>query len=406
VRFIATKMASIVEAEAEKSLTVGSNSGSDIALEELVEGFTNQKFRGKKDILLQILTNKAAEHLDSFDEKSLKSLFTLSFKLLKLSSESKISAHASIVNLCLALVSNLTKTEENSQIFLDSHVVINEPEDGSSPTVTMSAELAFAMESFLSYNSQVVEPPDDSEAEQPVMTEADWAAKDEWQHMSSVLCNVVRLVGGRRVLVRRSTGYMEKLVRQIRSRNPTRRRGAVGSLRTVLFDKDVHWWILFDVGALPYIMLPLVVATPFTDKEKAGMDPILFIAAENPAKKWEPEEDILLMLLECVILLCQRRALREELRKRRVYYICRNLDYLQENETASNLILDIVNLLMRDEDPDTPMEDGDTAATRDGGAVGISAGGAKADNAKEVSASAATPNVAARTETTDLDTVD
>ena len=43
--------------------------------------------------------------------------------------------------------------------------------------------------------------------------------------------------------------------------------------------------------------------------------------------------------------------------------MCRNLDYLQEDEDVSNLILEIVNLLMRDEDPDAPLEvDGNDAA--------------------------------------------
>ena len=134
-------------------------------------------------------------------------------------------------------------------------------------------------------------------------------------------------------------------------------------MRSCLFDNDIHWWLLHDVGVLPYMLLPLVVATPFTVKEKDGMDPVLFLSAEDPEKTWEPETDILLMLLESIVLFCQRRGIREELRKKKVYPICRNLDYLQENEAASSLILDIVNLLMRDEDPDTPVDGPGDAAT-------------------------------------------
>ncbi len=48
------------------------------------------------------------------------------------------------------------------------------------------------------------------------------------------------------------------------------------------------------------------------------MDPTLWLQAENPDKRVEPEVDIMKMLLECVILLCQRRGIREELRKRKV----------------------------------------------------------------------------------------
>ena len=89
------------------------------------------------------------------------------------------------------------------------------------------------------------------------------------------------------------------------------------------------------------------------------MDPILFLSAEDPLKTWEPEIDILHMLLECLILLCQRRGIREELRKRKIYPICRNLDYMQEDEVASEKILEIVNFMMRDEDPSIPLDQGD-----------------------------------------------
>lgn len=89
------------------------------------------------------------------------------------------------------------------------------------------------------------------------------------------------------------------------------------------------------------------------------MDPILFLSAEDPLKTWEPEINILHMLLECLILLCQRRGIREELRKRKIYPICRNLDYMQEDEVASEKILEIVNFMMRDEDPSIPLDQGD-----------------------------------------------
>ena len=69
----------------------------------------------------------------------------------------------------------------------------------------------------------------------------------------------------------------------------------------------------------------------------------------TPDKLPEPNQEIVKMLLESIILLCQRRNVREELRRRKAYPVVRNLDYLQENEAVSELIYEIVNLLMRDE---------------------------------------------------------
>ena len=56
-------------------------------------------------------------------------------------------------------------------------------------------------------------------------------------------------------------------------------------------------------------------------------------------------------------MLGQKRAMREEMRKRKVYPICRNLDYLQDDEDISSIIFEIVQLTMGDEDPNTPVDD-------------------------------------------------
>jgi hypothetical protein len=63
------------------------------------------------------------------------------------------------------------------------------------------------------------------------------------------------------------------------------------------------------------------------------------------------------MMLECLLLLCQRRGIREELRKRKVYPIMRNLDLkIENNEAISTAIYEVVNLLISDEDPNTPID--------------------------------------------------
>lgn len=86
------------------------------------------------------------------------------------------------------------------------------------------------------------------------------------------------------------------------------------------------------------------------------MDPILWLQAENPDKKVEPEQDIMKMLIECLQLFCQRRGIREELRKRKVYYVIRNLDTKIEVEEINAAVYEVVNLLICDEDPSTPID--------------------------------------------------
>jgi hypothetical protein len=86
------------------------------------------------------------------------------------------------------------------------------------------------------------------------------------------------------------------------------------------------------------------------------MDPVLWMQADNADKQIEPERDIMKMLLECIILLCQRRGLREELRKKRAYFVVKNLDLKIDDEWISESVYEIVNFLMGDEDPDTPID--------------------------------------------------
>lgn len=55
------------------------------------------------------------------------------------------------------------------------------------------------------------------------------------------------------------------------------------------------------------------------------------------------------MLVDCILLLCQQRIIRNRLRALKVYPVIRNFDYEQENQEASDVIYEIVNLLVRDE---------------------------------------------------------
>lgn len=194
---------------------------------------------------------------------------------------------------------------------------------------------------------------------------------DPFQHVSSVLCNVTRFEQGRALVLKLGRGaetpVMIKLSSQINSLNPSRRRGAVGCVRNCLFDEGVHWWFVHEIQILSTILMPLVVATPFTEKEKVGMDPLIWAAAENPDKKSDTDVHTVRLLLESIVLLCQKRGVREELRKKRVYPLIRNLDYLQEDERVSEIILDLVNLLERDEDPSTPIDSSDSFAASVGG---------------------------------------
>jgi len=126
----------------------------------------------------------------------------------------------------------------------------------------------------------------------------------------------------------------------------------------------VHWWFVDELQILLYILPPLIAPTPFTEREKTGMNTQIAALAEDESKRPDSDINIVIMLMECVVLLCQTRVIRNILRKERVYYVCRNTDYYLENDRVNDIMHDIVNFLERDEDPyDEAIENANTTTT-------------------------------------------
>lgn len=48
-------------------------------------------------------------------------------------------------------------------------------------------------------------------------------------------------------------------------------------IRSCLFNADIHWWMVNEMNVIPVLLLPLVTCTEFTEAEKVGMDPILWM---------------------------------------------------------------------------------------------------------------------------------
>lgn len=79
-----------------------------------------------------------------------------------------------------------------------------------------------------------------------------------------------------------------------------------------------------------------------------------YVQGDDVSTAHEPVLDILQMHVECLLLLCQRRPMREALRRQKVYYVCRNLHYeVLEAEALSNAIEEVVQMMIRDEETAT-----------------------------------------------------
>ena len=231
-----------------------------------------------------------------------------------------------LMNLTCMLLNNICVLEKNAVILLELY--------------RDSSDLILLFQKYFNYNPH--EEYDESTS---------WDDRDVYQHIGSVIVNLTTLEGGRRIVLNHSNGFLSPLILQIRSRNLIRRRAAVATIKNLLFDSSVHWWFVFESELLTTLLTPLVAATPFTDQEKVGMDITLWMMADDPDKQYESDVDTRKMLLESLLLLCQTRTVRERLRAKKVYPIIRNLDYAQEDEAVSSIILELVQFLARDESP-------------------------------------------------------
>ena len=148
---------------------------------------------------------------------------------------------------------------------------------------------------------------------------------------------------------------MQHLLEQVQSNNLIRCRGALDAVRSCIFEDSVHHWLICEVDILRFLLMPLVrvSAEEFTEQEKVGMHPSLLeprqLLGEAAIKD---RRDLIVMTLECFILLFQRRRNREELRKRKVYPIARNVAIeMGDCDEVTAVVDELVQLLMRDEEP-------------------------------------------------------
>ena len=249
----------------------------------------------------------------------------------------------------LGLVSNLTISESNSRKLVDW--IMSSP--SSELTTASEKETEVIVESrfeilvkqFVDYNPQSEDNANESSSGE---------VSDDWQYMGNVICNMVRETSIKKCFLQSSKShYIKGLLGQFKSKNVIRRRSCVGTVRSLLFDNECHWWLITEINIMNYILAPLILGE-FSEMERQGMDITLYCLSLVENKTYEPEEDILMMLLECIVLLCQKRYLRDELRKRKVYSVIKNLDLKLADDEAthdkfSEIIRNIVDFQMRDE---------------------------------------------------------
>jgi len=269
------------------------------------------------------------------------------------------------VNLSLALLANMTRTERGAVEFVGRSVpdeaipTSKKIEDGEGEkklSIPSRPTLPLLLSRFLS-DTYVVANKEDEEKEEDKEEKKndDENGDDPYQHFAAVLMNASQIEAGRKFIMRLNqeqkltSSVLQKILPQLCSPNPTRRRGISGTIKNCCFDTDSSWWLLNEVNIAKYICYPLAGPEELDVDDKKGLDPDLWL--EGPDKVREPDKMARLFLVESILLLCASgRKSREVLRKQKIYVILKMTDMVEESEDVSDRINECVQFLRRDEE--------------------------------------------------------
>ncbi|KFA48700.1 hypothetical protein S40293_08519 [Stachybotrys chartarum IBT 40293] len=131
-----------------------------------------------------------------------------------------------------------------------------------------------------------------------------------------------------------------------------RRKGVASTIKNVAFEVQSHPAFFSDsaIDILPYILLPITGSEEYDAEDSMAMLPDLQLLP--PDKKRDSDPSIIQTHVETLMLLTSTREGRELMREVKVYPIVRETHMRVENEAVQEACERLVQVLMRDEDPE------------------------------------------------------
>ncbi|KAI8985535.1 DUF383-domain-containing protein [Trametes punicea] len=204
------------------------------------------------------------------------------------------------------------------------------------------------------------------------------AHKGELHFLASVCANLSTIPAGRMFFLtpRSSDPFgddvdleypLSKVLAFTEHKDTIRRGGVASTIKNCAFHAPAHRALLASevekvtvppstvaapgMDILPYVLLPLAGPEEFDLEDQELLPPALQFLP--PTKKREPDPAIRLTHVETLLLLCTTRWGRDHLRTHGVYEVVRALHENEEVEKISEHVERLVNLLKRDEGPET-----------------------------------------------------
>ena len=218
---------------------------SGYSVDDLLEGLeaianipgSNALIDNQTDILaiLQLLNNSIADIIENNSELlqdtaatifqsvlDSKRLFLGIFAYLMKLCSSNADADRSLydcINVAISILVNITIVE------VYAVNIVQYISDGAIPLSSFET----VINKYLDYNVQLNESNNIN-------------VYDPFNQIGNLLCNICRIKDGRKLILLQSKGYVPKLLAQFNSTNSNRQRGSIATVRTCLFDRDIHWY--------------------------------------------------------------------------------------------------------------------------------------------------------------------
>ncbi|KAG8691602.1 hypothetical protein FRC11_015039 [Ceratobasidium sp. 423] len=199
--------------------------------------------------------------------------------------------------------------------------------------------------------------------------------KGDLHFLASVFANITVAPAGRLALLSLRSGTSEfalaKLLSFTEHPDTIRRGGVASALKNCAFHTPAHMAMLRPedetvtippgteegkgMNLLSFLLLPLAGPEEF---DLEDMDKLPASVQFLPdTKKREPDQFIRVTHIETLLLLCTTRPGREFMRMNGVYEVVQKMHEVEQNTTVMEHIERLVNLLKRDEGPDTAIEE-------------------------------------------------
>ncbi|GAA5960012.1 hypothetical protein JCM8115_004498 [Rhodotorula mucilaginosa] len=297
-----------------------------------------------------------------------------------------IDEKAVLADLACMLLSNMTKLDSAARDLIALRIPFqisqDEPTPAAAPAPALDAETAAPSSS--SSSTQQARPEKqsslhESEFEIPaldllleVFLKGDskkYNPNATYDFLASVFANVSLLPAGRAFLLsttdRSAEPPLAKIISFTEHPSTIRRGGVASTIKNAAFEKAGHTRLVAPknepVAEEGSIDLLVQLLLPLCGNEEFDIDVLDELPAElqllPPDKKREPDAQIRGILVETLVLLATTRANRDAMRARGVYPIIKEAHLQEQVPAVKEAMVRLVNLLMRDEGPDTAVED-------------------------------------------------